>query len=151
MSGLFDLKMEAERLLKVYGLFDKGWRFDWDKATSRGGVCNHRTRRITLSKAIFLQEVNQHNFSNVMLHEIAHALVGPGHGHDAVWKRKAREIGCDGLRCHSMETVKKQGRYAGSCGCGTDVHNKHRMTFRNGEVPKYRCNTCRTIVRWRIR
>ena len=35
-----------------------------------------------------------------LLHEIAHALVGRKHNHDAEWKAKAREIGCTGERTH---------------------------------------------------
>ena len=29
----------------------------------------------------------------MILHEIAHALVGPAHGHDAAWKQAARALG----------------------------------------------------------
>ena len=32
---------------------------------------------------------------DTILHEIAHALVGSHHKHDAVWKAKCKEIGCD--------------------------------------------------------
>ena len=42
------------------------------------------------------------------MHEIAHALVRKGHGHDAVWKAKALSIGCDGQRCgHSFTSTER--------------------------------------------
>lgn len=31
----------------------------------------------------------------VLRHEFAHALVGPGHGHDEVWAAQARALGCE--------------------------------------------------------
>ena len=30
---------------------------------------------------------------DTILHEVAHALVGPGHGHDTVWKATAAQVG----------------------------------------------------------
>lgn len=33
---------------------------------------------------------------DTVAHEVAHALVGPAHGHDAVWRRKAVELGGSG-------------------------------------------------------
>ena len=39
---------------------------------------------------------------NTILHEIAHALVGSQHGHSQIWRKKAREIGCDASRCHHI-------------------------------------------------
>lgn len=32
---------------------------------------------------------------HVILHELAHIAVGPGHGHDSVWRDKAISMGCD--------------------------------------------------------
>lgn len=34
-------------------------------------------------------------WKGVVLHEIAHAIVGRGHGHDEVWAAKAEEIGSE--------------------------------------------------------
>jgi hypothetical protein len=31
---------------------------------------------------------------NSILHELAHVLVGKGHGHDEIWFRKALDLGC---------------------------------------------------------
>jgi SNF2 family DNA or RNA helicase len=38
---------------------------------------------------------NDAELINTIRHEVAHAIVGPGHGHNEVWADKAREIGCD--------------------------------------------------------
>ena len=48
---------------------------------------------------------------DTILHEIAHALVGPGHGHDAVWKRKCREVGARPERCGQADMP--EGRWRG--------------------------------------
>jgi predicted SprT family Zn-dependent metalloprotease len=152
VTTMFDIKWRAEELLRQHGLAQQGWKFVWDKRpTGRAGQCRYGRQEIGLSWKIFSIEANRAEAENTILHEIAHALT-PGAHHGPAWKRVARDIGCSAARCHQLETPpRKQGRYAGSCACGTDFHNKHRMTFRNGEVPKFRCNKCRTIVRWRIR
>ena len=53
---------------------------------------------------------------DVVLHEIAHALTGRGHGHDAVWKRMCIKVGARPERCYKSEenggTVKTtKGKY----------------------------------------
>ena len=39
---------------------------------------------------------------DTLLHEIAHAIVGPGHAHDAVWQTAARRIDCKAKRCSTV-------------------------------------------------
>ena len=39
---------------------------------------------------------------DTLLHEIARAIVGPGHAHDAVWRTAARRIGCTAKRCSTV-------------------------------------------------
>ena len=50
----------------------------------------------------FAATADDAEIEDTLLHEIAHALVGRRHHHDAVWRAKAREIGCTGQRCHSV-------------------------------------------------
>jgi len=83
--------------LQEFGLRDKGWSFKWKpSAQSLFGQCNYSRKLIFLQPhATALrprEEVHQ-----TILHEIAHALVGPGQHHNKVWKNKAREIGCTRL------------------------------------------------------
>lgn len=91
---------EAAALLSRYGL--NGWRFQFDHAARRAGCCAYRTK--TISLAFNLAACGEEaDIRDTLLHEIAHALVGRKHHHDAVWKAKALEIGCSGKRTHSLQ------------------------------------------------
>lgn len=113
---------EMRTLLAQHSLH--AWRFEWDTARNRGGRCQYGARLITMSRYL-VPAMTQTAARNVMLHEIAHALVGPGHGHDRIWVRQARAIGCTGDRCHQEATVK--GRYRATCpDCGKEW-DAHQM------------------------
>lgn len=74
------------------------WDFGWNNRKRSLGVCKHSSSVIELSRTA--TSVNEeHVVKNTILHEIAHALVGIGHGHDSVWQAMAKSIGCDGKRC----------------------------------------------------
>lgn len=118
----------AKILMSKHDLTSKGWRFEFDTAKRRFGCCNHRYKKITLSRAL-VQVNSEARVKNTILHEIAHALVGGGHGHDAVWRRKALEIGCDGKRCYTSEnTVIPESKYIAVCKTCGHKHKKHRLT-----------------------
>ena len=80
----------ARRLFAKHKL--SGWSFRFDRAKRRFGCCNFTTKTISLSK--ILTELNApEKVRDTLLHEIAHALVGPRHGHDAIWKNQVRALG----------------------------------------------------------
>ncbi|MDO4260249.1 MAG: SprT-like domain-containing protein [Actinomycetaceae bacterium] len=82
----------ATALILQHGL--NGWTFVFDRARRRAGSCTHSTRTISLSGP--LTDIRDEKWVRaVILHEIAHALVGPQHGHGPVWKRTAVAIGAD--------------------------------------------------------
>ena len=85
---LSSVKLLANRLLNEHELFKKGWRFSFDRAKRRAGCCRYSKKEITLAKAYAEQEEFK-EIKNTILHEIAHALVGPKHGHNEIWKKKA--------------------------------------------------------------
>ena len=68
------------------GLFD--WKLDLDHAKVRAGACFFREKKISFSRN-FVKNSNESEIYDTILHEIAHALVGPKHGHNVVWKKMA--------------------------------------------------------------
>lgn len=70
----------------------QSWAFGFDHARKRAGQTNFSKRQITLS-APLMRIYSEEAVRGVILHEIAHALVGAGHHHDATWKRMAVAIG----------------------------------------------------------
>jgi hypothetical protein len=97
-----DIEDLVRWVLEENGLTPRGWGFAWDRAIRRAGCCDHARRRITLSRPIFQIEDNREDVLDTILHEAAHALVGPAAGHGARWKAAAVSIGARPERCHSL-------------------------------------------------
>lgn len=101
-----------------------GWTFKLNTNKTQRGVCKFTKtdRRTGIQRPIKRIEVSVHLLSlpnpeqevrNTLLHEIAHAMVGPGHNHDHVWKSAARRIGCTGDRCGADMQVRPN--FIGRC------------------------------------
>jgi hypothetical protein len=118
----------AVALMDRWGL--EGWRLQFDRARRRFGYCNHRQRTISLSR--HLVGLNgREAVRDTILHEIAHALLPPRHGHDAVWRAKAREVGAAPRRSYGEEVAQPPSRWVGTCpGCGGQV-GLHRRPRRS--------------------
>jgi predicted SprT family Zn-dependent metalloprotease len=116
----------AEELLAEHRL--GGWSFDFDHAVRRAGSCHYGRRRITLSLQ-FARQVSEAEIRETLLHEIAHALVGPEHHHDAVWRARAKEIGASGERCHDRRF--SPPRYIVQCrnGCWSATAERRRRNI----------------------
>lgn len=116
----FALSLGAE-LCAYYGLHE--WRVVLDHARRRAGQCDYRAKTISLSRH-YVRYATEDHIKDTILHEIAHALVGPNHGHDAVWRQKAREIGCTATRCHTLEF--SPARWLMRCPNGCFEVTRHR-------------------------
>lgn len=89
-------KQMAEGCMVQHGIYS--WVVVFDNAKTRKGQTRFRQREMSLSAP--LTEINPvEQVRNTILHEVAHILVGSGHGHDDVWRSKAIEIGCTGDTC----------------------------------------------------
>src|SRR5262249_35413457 len=79
------------------------WEFGFNSNVRRAGVCFYphaaEPGRIELSVHFAASNLDE-EVTDTLLHEIAHALVGPGHGHDEVWRAKCREIGARPEACY---------------------------------------------------
>lgn len=107
-----DAQGMARVLMDAHGLGDWGFRFD--RARRRAGSCVHRTRTITLS-GILVDIYDEETVRGVILHEVAHAMAGPTHHHDAEWRRRARDLGAsDSARLPGSLPV-PQAPWVGTC------------------------------------
>jgi predicted SprT family Zn-dependent metalloprotease len=122
------VRQVAVQLLKRHGL--DLWGFTFNRRKQTMGLCRYTDRIIELS--IYFVECNSpEEILDTLLHEIAHALVGPKHSHDRVWKRKCLEIGARPERCG--QAFMPAGRWQAECGgCGRrfDRHRKPKQPRR---------------------
>jgi predicted SprT family Zn-dependent metalloprotease len=116
----------AEYLLEVHGLDD--WEVSYDNAKRRAGICRFGERTLGLSAPLTAVH-SETDVRDTILHEIAHALVGPRHGHDAHWRRVAVSIGCSGERCAPADAPSAPAAWLGTCPSGHTL-DRHRRPER---------------------
>lgn len=113
-------------LMIKHGLND--WSFRWDNAVRRLGCCRYRKKEITLSKNVIPIQTDD-EIKNTILHEIAHALVDVCNNHNKVWRAKAIEIGCNGNRCASIDSVRLARKFIGTCPVCFSAHKTNRRKY----------------------
>jgi predicted SprT family Zn-dependent metalloprotease len=146
---LIKAKEIATQLMAQHGLTD--WQFGFNTNKRRAGVCRYPARgrpgRIELSRHYVLRNPAD-EVRDTVLHEIAHALVGSGHGHDEVWKARCVEVGARPERCYGEGVEMPKGRWRATCGgCGKE-HDRHRRPKR---LTGWHCRTCgneRGALQW---
>jgi predicted SprT family Zn-dependent metalloprotease len=112
----------AQRLLSNHGLRD--WSFRFNRSKCNMGLCRFDDRSIELSLH-FVERNPAPVGRDTLQHEIAQALVGPGHGHDTAWKQMCLRVGARPERV-SFEVDMPDGLWQARCpGCGL-IHHKHR-------------------------
>jgi hypothetical protein len=130
---ILDARRLAAGLMRRHGLDD--WRLVFDNAKTRAGICRAVPREIGLSR-VLTQLHSEAEVTDTILHEIAHALVGPAHGHDAIWRAKALAIGCSAKRCVSSSAARAAGPWVGTCPVG------HRTTRHRQPTRVQSCGYC---------
>lgn len=145
---LRDVRTLATGLMAHHGL--DGWLLGWDNARTRAGMCRYASRTISLSRPLMaLYEPDQ--VREVVLHEIAHALVGPAHKHDSVWRAKARELGSSGARALPVGSPRPPAPWLGRCPQGHEFQRYRRPPARSS------CSRCsarfdaRFLLQWHRR
>jgi predicted SprT family Zn-dependent metalloprotease len=130
--NLVDANTLITGAMETHGLFSKGWSFVWDSAKNRFGQCRYGSKTISMSRK--LVELNDEALvRDTILHEIAHALVGPKHNHDWTWRTIAKQIGAKPERCFGNEVASPQPNYIGICqDCGYQGR-RYRLTQRTAE------------------
>jgi predicted SprT family Zn-dependent metalloprotease len=122
----------ARTLLDEHGLTD--WTLRFDRAKTRAGVCHGARREIGLSEPLTRLH-SEEEVRATVLHEIAHALVGPSHGHDAVWRRQVMAIGGRPERSLDSSSPRPAAPWLGVCPAGHQVR-RHRRPERPASCPR---------------
>lgn len=126
MAELNRVRTWATALIALH--LDESWSFGFDNAKTRAGLCNYVTKRISVSKYL-AAKYEDDEIHQVLLHEVAHALAGPGAGHGASWKSIAKSIGYEGKRLHGGAIAEDLAPWVGTCPAG-HTHYRYRRPSR---------------------
>ncbi len=88
--------------LDQYGLKEWGVRLTTNVNDPFLGLCSHKDKCIILNA----HHVDMHpdnEIRDTILHEVAHAIVGPFNGHGIVWQEKAVELGAEPKACSHLD------------------------------------------------
>ena len=91
MNDLNEIRILAESKIAQY--LDSEWSFAFNNHKRSHGICNYKKKEIQLSRNSALHE-SMDKVLDTILHEIAHAMVGPEAGHGPIWRNVALVIGC---------------------------------------------------------
>lgn len=131
--------------MAAHGL--QGWSFGFNRRKQTMGLCVYQHRTIELSIHLVERDNSWDEIRDTILHEIAHALVGPEHGHDKVWKRKCIEVGARPQRCGAADMP--EGAWKARCeGCGKQFR-RHRKPKRMKGRFCLACGSKRGRLVWR--
>ncbi|ACQ78477.1 protein of unknown function SprT [Beutenbergia cavernae DSM 12333] len=142
---LFAARHLALGLMRQHGL--GRWKLTFDRAKVRAGQCRFDRHEISLSRPLTLLH-DEAEVTETVLHEIAHALVGPSHHHDDVWKAKARALGARGET--TLRTDKRPpAAWVGTCPAGHEVHRHQRPSRPRSCARCSRTFDLDALVTWR--
>jgi SprT protein len=111
----------ALELFQAHGVIN--YSFGFDRAIRRAGQCDYSKKRITLSKH-FVATADLDQIHQVLLHEVAHALVGRSVGHGKLWKQQASLLGYRHEKLDGGVIAESSSKYLGECAAG---HKHYRM------------------------
>lgn len=124
------------------------WVIRIDRARKRLGQCDHNKKQLSFSRE-YIELGSQENILKTVLHEIAHALVGPNHGHDKVWANKCAEIGYPNpTRCTASDHI-KQLDFKIVLVCESCGHEFGRQRQLKHHISNYRCGKCSSRLRYK--
>ena len=128
------LKGEFKDYKKKFKELD-GWELVIGRAKRALGTTKYKSKVIEISK--YSLNMGREKNLNTLRHEIAHVIAGRKNKHNKVWKRVAKNLGCDGKRCSSIG-MDVQHKYELKCRKCKWVSKYHRRPKISNKI----CKTC---------
>jgi predicted SprT family Zn-dependent metalloprotease len=131
-------RTRALELLALHGL--TGWSFAFHRAVKRLGACWFNEKKISLS----VRHAEHNEWADVedtILHEIAHALAGPDHVHDEVWREIAVRVGPN--PDWREERKPPPGRWQAVCPASGLVYHRYKDPAKSSVVARGKVWCCR--------
>jgi predicted SprT family Zn-dependent metalloprotease len=138
-------------LMILHGLPRHSWEFRWNRRRTCPGLCVYPRDRLPGRIELSLPIAAANGFAERLvrgwaLHEVAHGLTGPRHGHDVVWRAICTKIGGNPEVTETACVVRPPGRYVGVC------QGPCRQQYFRTRPPKpggvYGCPYCKGVVSW---
>lgn len=129
----------AQELMSLY--LDKTWGLQLNKRHAALGCCNFNKKKIYLS-VHFIEHNDEKQVTEIILHEIAHAIAGLKAGHGPKWAKECRRLGIEPIvRYHDANMP--VGKYTAVCKKCNHRYNKHRKPMMGYQ---YMCPKCKVLV-----
>lgn len=131
---LVSTKNLAQKLLNQHGLVD--WHFGYESNIKLIGACYHKHKLIVLNWC-YCKWYDEELLTEVLLHEIAHALLPYNHWHTITWLNKAIQLGCDydfSIRCFNLDKnngIKLLRKRISNVTIKLLSHRKYETTYTN--------------------
>ena len=116
--------------LRRYNL--TGWQFKLTSGRRVLGNCNYGKMTIGISR-YHIEHGTRREILDTIRHEIAHAIVGPGHGHGYVWQVKAQELGAIPKPSKAVIKLPPQ-EWELVCGCCRRVIDRRHRRMNAGKL-----------------
>lgn len=156
LSSISAIRQFTQNKMAEHNLCWPDWEFGWNNRTSSLGICYSpqlspaglvtRPGRIELSRNFVENNLqsNQQAIFDVIMHEIAHGIVGTANKHNDTWKAAALKLGAIPRAC-SQYNVKIKYKYRANC----RVCNKQYVMQKPLSKRRYYCNNAGCPVKER--
>jgi len=130
----------ARRLMSKF--LDESWSMRFMNSKSSAGICDYNFRNILLSRFAVIH-LSMVQIREIILHEIAHALVGWRNNHNKIWKKMSLRIGASGQTKYTFHL--SCPTFILFCGCC----ERERFVKRK-KVERYKfCQMCKQKFRYK--
>lgn len=125
----------AREMLRRNGLDISGWVFRFNRRTVHLALC---TPKKTIELSQYLIGFPHRIIKELLLHEIAHALVGIAEGHGLRWKQKCVDLGIEPKVTYRIDMIFPP-KYSSSCKI---CYSRYTRQGKPREGILYFCSRC---------